>query len=219
MRPLTEALSGEYTVIAPDLYGFGGTEITRAMTLDDYAVGIQTLLLKENIKSAAIIGHSFGGRIALRSAVKRPDMVKKLVLIDSAGLKPRFGLKRFAKKTVNAFGKATGLFKPRGSADYENSSGYLRATFLNVIHDYQNGECACVRCPTMILWGENDGDTPLYMGRRFKKLIPGSSLHVLPGAGHFSYLDSPVRTAFLIKEFLGNDNAGDENAPQPLSGK
>lgn len=205
MQPLTEALSGEYIVIAPDLYGFGASPTDRVMTLDDYVVGIQTLLMKENVSGATLIGHSFGGRIAVRLAARRPDMVKKLVLIDAAGLKPRFDPRRTIKRAVNAFGKATGWFRPRGSADYENATGYMRGTFLNVIHDHQNGECPLICCPTLIIWGAEDRDTPPYMARKFNRLIPRSSLRILPGAGHFSYLDAPSQTAFLIKEFLGND--------------
>lgn len=204
MGIITEALVSEYTVIAPDLYGFGASKIEKPLTLDDYATGVVTVLLKENIKSAVFIGHSFGGRIAVRLAARRPDLVKKLILIDSAGLKPRFSCKKFIRRAANAFGKATGLFQPKGSRDYEDSSGYLRATFLNVIHDFQNGECPLIRCPAMIIWGSSDRDTPPYMARRFKKLIPQSVLYILPKSGHFSYLDSPNRTIFLIKEFLGS---------------
>ena len=102
----------------------------------------------------------------------------------------------------NAFGKATHLYKPKGSADYEHSSGYLRGTFLKVIHDFQEGECPLIRCPTLLIWGRKDRDTPPYMARRMRRLIHGSRLVWIRDGGHFSYLDESTRVALLIKEFL-----------------
>lgn len=202
MAPLAEALSSEYTVIAPDLYGFGESPITRVMALEDYAEGIIGILNKEGFSRAAVIGHSFGGRVGIRLAVRHREMVSGLVLVDAAGLKPRPGVKRALRRLGNAFGKATHLYKPRGSADYEHSSGYLRGTFLKVIHDFQEGECQLIRCPTLLIWGRKDRDTPPYMARRMRRLIHGSRLVWIRDGGHFSYLDESTRVALLIKEFL-----------------
>ena len=101
--------------------------------MKDYADGVLELMDKLNIEKATLVGHSFGGRVAIYIAAKYPEKVEKLVLVDSAGIKPRRGIKYRLKillhKILKKFGK--GL---KGSKDYRALSPVMKKTFQNVVN-------------------------------------------------------------------------------------
>ena len=162
----------------------------------DFAIEVKELLENLKITDVSFVGHSFGGRIAVKIAGLKMVEVKKLVLVDSAGLKPRRGLKykynvwryKSLKKRVEC-GKANkDCLEKYGSADYKALSSIERKTFINVVNEELSPNAQNIDCPTLLVWGKNDKDTPFYMARKFKKLIKNSRLEVYP-AGHFSYLE------------------------------
>lgn len=109
-----------------DFYGFGKTpHPDYPLTVKDYADGVLELMDKLNIEKATLVGHSFGGRVAIYIAAKYPEKVEKLVLVDSAGIKPRRGIKYRLKillhKILKKFGK--GL---KGSKDYRALSPVMK---------------------------------------------------------------------------------------------
>jgi pimeloyl-ACP methyl ester carboxylesterase len=62
-----------------------------------------------------------------------------------------------------------------------------------------------IKAPTLLIWGENDEDTPLYMGKIMENEIPDSGLVVLKGAGHYSYVDNYSQFRAVINVFLKDD--------------
>jgi pimeloyl-ACP methyl ester carboxylesterase len=140
-------------------------------------------------------------------------MVDRLVLVDSAGVPPPQTAARRAKRFASRFANATGrLGRPgqafRGaivrriaSTDYLNA-GPLRATFVAIVNEDLRPALPAIECPTLLVWGENDEDTPLADARIMEKQIPNSSLLVLKNAGHFSYLDQYGRLRLALIPFL-----------------
>ena len=181
-------------------------EPSKPLTLNDYVLGVKDILEKEGIDSAYFVAHSFGGRVAVRLCKNYPSLVKGMVLIDSAGLKPRRGIryhfKVFLHKTLKKLGKV-GLL---GSSDYRKLSANMKKTFVNVVNDFCDNDLKVIDKKVLILWGKKDRETPLYMGKRYRKLIPSSRLIVFKRGGHFSYLDYPMETISLIKSYIsGNE--------------
>lgn len=185
-----------------DFYGFGKSAHPNfPLTVADYARGVLEILKKQGIKKAAFIGHSFGGRVAIEIAASHPELVSRLVLVDSAGIKPKRTVKYYLKvavhKVLKLFGK--GL---KGSDDYRALSPVMKKTFINVVNYDQTPLLSRITAPTAIFWGDKDKQTPPYMAKKMNRLIADSHIFWLTNAGHFSYLDNSVLFVSILKAFL-----------------
>lgn len=195
-------LKDRYKCLLLDLYGFGLTpEPSRAYTVGDYADGVAAEMENAGMTSAVIVGHSFGGRVALELAAKYPNKVVSLVLVDGAGLKPRRKLSYFLKVYSHKFLIKLGFSGLKGSRDYQTLSPVMKKTFISVVNYDQTHLLRKISCPTAIFWGKEDKVTPPYMAKKFKKGIRDSEIFWLKG-GHFAYVEDeavflPVLTAFL----------------------
>lgn len=184
-----------------DFPGFGeSAEPVRPFTVADYAAEVLALADEIGADSFALVGHSFGGRVALEIAAKHPERVGALALVDAAGLKPRrkpsYYIRVAAHKLLRKLGKK-GL---AGSSDYNLLSPVMKATFVRVVNYDQTPLLAEIKCPTAIFWGKDDSDTPIYMAEKFERGIRGSHLFLLRG-GHFAYLTDPTFLP-VLKAFL-----------------
>lgn len=219
LTPLIVGLRDRYRVLALDLPGFGGSSPPPVpWGTPEYAAFVEKAVASLGITRATYIGHSFGGRIVLWLAAHVPETVQALVLIDAAGIRPPSTPGRRARqvfykvmKTVlrlpilGARGPALQerLAMRFGSPDYRAVSGVMRSTFVKTVN-LDLSECMrAVAAPTLLIWGEKDQATPIADGRTMERLIKGSRLIVVAGAGHFSYLESPtfvnaVASAFLL---------------------
>lgn len=199
---------GFYCVVI-DFTGFGlSAKPTKVYGISDYALEVENLLNELKIKKTNIIAHSFGGRVAIKLA-SETNMVSKLVLVDSAGLKPKQSLivklkimryKHLKKKAVKGKIETRALEK-FGSADYKALSAIEKECFKKIVNEDLSGFAKNIKISTLIVWGKKDKDTPLYMARHLHKLIRGSRLVILD-AGHFSYLDEPYEFTSEVYEFL-----------------
>lgn len=187
-----------------DFRGFGKSAENGVYTLEDYARDTLALMDEVGIKKAVLVGHSFGCRVAAYLAANHPDRVAGLVITDGAGLKPRRGLKYYYKILIYKLKKKLGLdTKGAGSEDYRSLNENMKRTFVNVVNRYTDEECARINCPALVVWGKEDKDTPLYMAKRFERLIKDSALIMLDG-GHFCYLENlSVYVAILGKFIAG----------------
>ena len=201
-KGLADRLSSDFRVILIDLYGFGKTpHPPHPLTIVDYADGVRDLLSDIQADDAVLVGHSFGGRVAMRLAARDPR-VTGLVLIDSAGILPHRGLRYHCKVAAYKIAKKLRLKRlPQGSEDYRRLSGVMKVTFVNVVNESSEKDALAIAVPTILLWGNKDKDTPLYMCRRLNALISGSEMIVLNGCGHFSYLDRPDFSYRVIRAF------------------
>ena len=205
--PVVDALKEQYRVIAPDLPGCGATgEPEKPWTNNDYADFIQAFIEGLGLKGQRLsaCGHSHGGRILIKWAARSPLELRRLILIDSAGLKPRRGLDWYARVYAYKAGKtllklpylgrrlaplAAAKQESAGSADYRQASPLMRRTMAMLLEE-DLGRCLpMIRVPTLLFWGEQDEDTPIEMGRKMEKDIPNAGLVLLSPAGHYAYLD------------------------------
>ncbi len=191
-----------FDCILVDFAGFGESpEPEIPYTVKDYADDVKTLLDGLKIKRAVLVCHSFGGRVGIELAANSPALVQKLVLIDSAGCRPRRKPSYYLKVFTHKFLRKLGFKGLKGSADYKLLSPVMRETFKNVVNYYQDGELGRIICPTAVFWGKFDEDTPLYMAKRLQKHINGAQLYLLDG-GHFAYMDDFCRFFSILTAFL-----------------
>lgn len=200
---LFAAKSLKCTSTLVDFYGFGKTPHPNySLSVSDYAYGVLEIMDTLGIKKATLVGHSFGGRVAIELAAKFPDRVEKLVLVDSAGILPKRGLKfyfRLLKHKILKFLRGYGL---EGSADFKSLSGAIAGTFINVVNYDQRHLLKNINAPTAIFWGDKDYDTPLYMAKIFNKKIKNSHLFIFTNCGHFSYLDNSGKFIRILSAFI-----------------
>ena len=212
---MAEDLGRFFRVTAFDFPGHGGSDMPPATWVVDDFVGLTLDLMAQlGIERAAVLGHSFGGRVAIKLAASHPEAVDRLVLVDSAGVPPprTVGrvLKRVASRCANAVGRRLGrpgqavrgaIVRRIASPDYLNA-GPLRDTFLAIVKEDLRPALSAIKCPTLLVWGESDDDTPVADARTMEKLIPNARLLVLKNAGHFSYLDQYGRFRLAVIPFL-----------------
>ena len=219
MLPLANRLAPlGYRAYVPDLPGFGHSDPPpSAWSAHDYTNFVVAYLNHHGLKQVTLVGHSFGGRIGIVLGAQHGARVDKVVLIDSAGIRPRQPWRLRARTMIYKAARdglrAVGLrdlserlrawYGERyGSADFKAASGVLRETFVKVVNEDLLPYTARIAAPTFLFWGEDDADTPLWMGQLLEKTIPDAALHVFRGAGHYSYLDKPAETTRIIDAFL-----------------
>lgn len=211
------ALKDKYTIYIFDYPGFGKSKLLSfEFTIYDYSEIILDFINHYKIVNPTIIAHSFGGRISSILIGKYNVSVKKLILIDVAGIKRRKSMYVFLKEKIYKLLKKIVFFLPKkkrnkyinylieifGSTDYKTISDNMRKTFQNIVNEDLSIYYKKIDVDTLILWGEKDMDTPLKDGYLINKFIDKSALIVYKGATHFSYLDYPVLTNNIIIEFL-----------------
>lgn len=213
---LSKALSADFTVIVPDLPGFGGTSNPpAAWDLSDYARFVAHFLQKLDIRNVyAFIGHSNGGAVAIRGLGHGTLTADRLVLVASAGVRGSYNarskVQRFAVKTGKMLtAPLPAGFRTRLQRKVYNTLGsdmfvaeHLQETFRRIVTDDVQKDAANITIPTLLLYGENDLSAPVRYGEIFHELINGSTLEILTGAGHFVHLDRPNETISAIREFL-----------------
>ena len=224
MTPLITGLRDQYRIVAFDLPGFGGTSPPPvAWGTPEYAAFVEKAVASLGVTRATYVGHSFGGRIGLWLAAHVPDTVQALVLIDAAGIKPPVTFRRRMRLIVyktarmilrlpvlGAKGPALQerLAMRFGSPDYRAVSGVMRSSFVKTVN-LDLSECLqAIAAPTLLIWGEKDTETPIADGRKMERLIGGSRLIAVAGAGHFSYLDSPSFVNAVVSAFLHGTREG-----------
>jgi pimeloyl-ACP methyl ester carboxylesterase len=217
MAPISQRLQG-YRVIAPDLPGFGATPPPpQAWGVEEYAAWVVALLDRLRIGRVHVVGHSNGGRVAIALAADHPDRVGRLVLADSAGIRPRHGAwYRWRVRTFKML-RATSRVRwlpralrdaaerrasRRGSTDYRAASGTLRASMVRLVNADLRPRLARLNASTLLIWGDRDQDTPLQDARTMERLIPDSGLVIFEGCGHFAYAEQPDRFARIVDVFL-----------------
>lgn len=209
---------GDRRFVRLDLPGFGGSELPGTpWDVARYAAFVRHFLDKLGIAGPdVLVGHSFGGRIAIKSVASGLLRPRRLVLVAAAGAAARGGARQSAFSFVAKAGKFLTVFPPlslfkkrlrerlyrlAGSADYLQA-GALRETFLNIVREDLRVDAAKIKIPTLLVWGERDTETPLAEARVLERAIGGARLAIIPGAGHFVQRDMPKETAREIRAFI-----------------
>jgi len=219
LLPLAQRLTPQgFTVHMLDLPGFGHTpEPPAAWTVYDYARFVVDTLDTLGLARVNLFGHSFGGRLGLILGAGYAARLDKMILADAAGVRPKTplhaALRLKAYKGVRDGLNAVGLrglsdslraqYNARyGSSDFNAVNGLMRQTFVNVVNEDLLPYAARVAVPTLLLWGDQDTDTPLEQGKQLEQVIPDAGLVVYQGAGHYAYLERAADAARVISVFL-----------------
>lgn len=210
-KSLYPFLGRDFQIYFLDLPGFGKTPIEKPMALKDYADFVYEFLKNNKIERSIIIGHSFGGAVAIKMALIYPERILKIVLAGAAAIRQPSaktkikikiaGLIRplLPQKLKKLLIKKSGLEK----SDYAAiQNPVLKETFKTVINEDLTAKLPFVKMPTLIIWGDKDTETPIEEGKLITKLIPDSRIEIIKNAGHFMFLEKPEEFIKLIKEFV-----------------
>ena len=204
MEPLGKNLEN-FKVTILDLPGFGSSEIPKvAYTINDYTEILSEFLKSLNIKKPTLIGHSFGGRIAINYASKYD--VDKLVLFGSPFVvreKTGFKIKLLKTlKNIKLLSKLAETMKNHmGSEDYKAANGIMREILVKTVNTDLTEAASKIKCEALLIWGENDEAVPVSEAKELEKTIKGSALIVLPGT-HYCYLENLERVVSILEYFL-----------------
>lgn len=208
---IAKVLSKKYKVYLIDLPGFGNSdEPEKPYELDDYINLIENFVQYQKITNPIIIGHSFGGRIGIRYAIK--NKVQKMILISSAGIKRfslkvkikiiRYKIKKWFYRKFNKVSAYEKLVTTSGSADYIASSDIMKKTLSNVISINQTKELNKITCEVLLIWGKDDQATPYKDALLMQRKIKNVGLVTL-NTGHFCFLEDSYTFNKVIMSYLG----------------
>ena len=217
---LINYLKDYFTVYILDYPGFGNSSmIIHDLTIKSYADIVYNFINKLNIHNPILIGHSFGGRIISLLASSYNIKIKKLLLIDVAGIKKKKNIKLIIKQTTYKLLKKLGLILPKklrkkyldflfdkfSSTDYKSLDKKMLKTFQNVVKEDLTCFYQKIKLETLILWGEYDSETPFTDGIKLHKLIKNSALIKIDETTHFPYLEKKYLVSRIIYEYLKKD--------------
>ncbi len=215
-----ETLKKKYRVLAIDLPGFGlSGELKRSFNVDDYCDIVVKFLEYLKIKNVVLLGHSYGGRIIIKLNSRELENINivKNVLIDSAGIKHKLSFVKRVKVIVYKVLKCViniipskkirerslnSLKKKFGSSDYKNATNFLRETMVKSINEDLTPYLKNIKKETLIIWGENDTDTPITDAKVMEREIENSGLVILKNTSHFSFLQDEYTYIKVLESFF-----------------
>lgn len=218
-KDIAQKLSVNMEVYAIDLPGFGSSaEPSFVWGTDDYTDLIIEFIEKMQIKKLSILGHSFGGRLMIRLA-NRKDLnfkIEKYVLIDSAGIKHSTQSKKIKQRFNKLMFKIVRIFSDKlvnhlktkvGSRDYRNATPMMRNILVKTVNEDLKNLIINIQYPTLIIWGENDLDTPFEDALFMNSVIKDSGIVKIENGGHYSFLDNPYLVNKTLEIFLIGDKS------------
>jgi len=210
MDPIGKRLEDDFYITNIDLPGYGKSEEPkRVYTIYDYYETIKKLLNKLKINNPILIGHSFGGRIAIVYAAK--EKVDKLVLLaapykksnKSDTLKVR--ILKFLKK-VPLLNKLAPYMKTKiGSKDYRSATPIMRDILVKTINEDLEQYLKEIKAPTLLIWGTNDKEASIEDAKYAESIMENAGLVVYEGCSHYAYLERLNQTISVLKSFLKED--------------
>jgi pimeloyl-ACP methyl ester carboxylesterase len=208
----------QYSIFLPDLPGFGKSDDPpEAWGVDNYAGLVKKISDVLGLKKIILIGHSFGGRIAIKFSVKYPQMLEALILTGAAGIKHSPTIKQkiffilaktgkavFALPLVNRLEKPAQrlLYRAAREKDYYQAQGIVRETFKKVIDEDLSPCLEKIKIPTLLIWGRNDHSTPVADGRLMSLKIINCKLKIVDEANHSLPYQIPEKFAKIVMEFI-----------------
>jgi 2-hydroxy-6-oxonona-2,4-dienedioate hydrolase len=221
--PNIGALAAAHHVYAIDQIGFGQSDKPlldyRIATFSDFLYGF---MQSQHVSKATLVGNSLGGWIALEFTAAHPDMVDKLVLVDSAGMPWKPG----AAPTVNLNPASLAATRTMLESLFYNrnlvTDAFVEQVFLNRIHNndgytiqrtmagfaaenqLEDKKLASIHAPTLVLWGRNDELLGMDMAEKLRDGISGAKMVVIEQCGHIPQIEKPAEFNRALLEFLGN---------------
>jgi len=212
--------TGGLSVVAPDLFGFGSTPAPpEAWGSDEYARQLLPLFDEPGALAdrIVVVGHSFGGRVAVRLSGLVPDRIERMVLsavplLDRQGRRAHPAAAFRLVRRLHGWGlvgeeRMEAARNRYGSPDYRAAQGMMRAVFVRMLAEQYADDLASIRCPVDLVWGADDAEVPVEVAQRARGLFPDARLTTLPGVGHLVPTEAPNE---LLAAVLGRDG------PAPL---
>ena len=221
MRPIANNLSKDFKVYLVDIVGFGKSDMPEyPLKSDDFGDFLEEFIIKLKIRNPILIGHSNGGRMIINAVGRGKVSAKKIVLMDSAGLKPKRKLSYYVKvvffkigkfllnllpntKTIKSFKEK--LRNKVGSSDYEASKPVMKETMKRILKEDVSDLLPKISVPTLLIWGTADTATPISDAKKMERLIPDCGLVEYVGGSHFAYLENLQNCNKVLVVFLKND--------------
>ena len=222
MSGVAEALQEQHRVLLIDFPGFGKSgRPPEPWGVPEYAAWLKEILEKLSFPPCAVVAHSFGCRVSAWAAGEWPGLFRKIVFTGAAGIRKKpdeaskkrgesFQKKKNILKKMESIPPLRGLGermeeklrKKYGSADYNALDAEMRKTFVKIISLDLRDLYPKIQQPTLLVWGDADTETPLWMGQEMEKMIPDSGLVILEGGSHFAYLEQMQRFCIIVQHFL-----------------
>lgn len=201
MQFIQDYFSEQYCVLNLDLPGFKDSEEPpTAWGIQEYSDALHALLEELKLDHPILIAHSFGARIAQRYAMEHD--VSKMVLTGAAGIKARRGMTYYAKVATYKLVKHLPWKTSMGSHDFQQASSIMKGVLIRSVEEDLRPQLANIPCVTLLVWGEEDEATPLWMGKVMEKEMPQATLVVLERDDHFAYFHQPQRFLAILEHFL-----------------
>jgi pimeloyl-ACP methyl ester carboxylesterase len=228
--PVISSLASSYTVIAPDIIGYGESDKPYASYDRNYfSQWLFSFINSLNLKDIYIAGHSVGGAIALQCLVDHPKKINRLVLVNAVGLGKgiqqipnTIKLQMIWQNLIPSSEKSRWFLEHYGIHDPKKISGSMldveeygnevirnkggRNVFWlgrgKVIAPFETEVLKQIQCPILIVWGENDNNYPPSIAQYTGKIINNAKVSLIPHAGHNCIYDQPEILVEIIKSFL-----------------
>ncbi len=215
--PFYDALAEKHDVVIPHHPGWGKSERPQWMRHPRDISAIYSWLLADlGVAGVSLLGLGFGGWIAAEMVSQSPQAYRKLVLVGAMGIKPPEG--EIADQAIVSY------------IDYPRSGFHDQAAFAATYGDVTTDQLEAwdiaremsfrtawkpymysqtlphllggVRCPALIIWGDDDRIVPLSAGHAYARALPGATLTTIPACGHFAEMEKPEAVARLATDFL-----------------
>jgi len=226
MKNVGEHLAKDMTVLAVDFPAHGkSSQPPEPWGVPEFAACLKELLIRLDFLPCSVIAHSFGGRVTIELASADEKLFERIILTGAAGIRKKADDKSAQRTSAykqlkslvelarrcRIFGTLPdkwqeSLIQKYGSKDYAALSPDMRKTFVKVVNYDQSEKLSAIKNSTLLVWGDKDTETPLWMGQQMEKSIPDSALIVLDGETHFAYLEQVGRFNAIARSFLVETN-------------
>lgn len=217
--PLADLLRQKgYPVFIPEFPGFGSTEPPKKpLFLSDYAHFLHDYLEKNSVKNLILVGHSFGGRVAILHQALYPKSAHAIILSGTPGFSPVKRSKYIVSVIIAKLGGAFLSLPPFflikdiarkcyyylvGARDYYRAQGSMQQTFKNIVQEDLTVSMKSIQAPCALIWGENDMLVPVWVAKKMRDVIPRCQLYILPESDHGAPYREPELFVNKMEEFL-----------------
>ncbi len=206
MKFLGDNFADNHRITILDFPGFGESdEPLSPWTIKDYSLLIEKLVKELDIKKPVVMGHSFGGRVAIYYSSNNP--IEKLVLFGSPCIRKDEELP-LSVKILKGIKKLPGMDKLGeymkqyiGSRDYKAASPIMRQTLVNVVNEDLTPYAMQIEEPTLLIWGQDDTEAPVSDAKELEQIMNDAALIVLPGT-HYAYLENLNQVVNILNSFI-----------------
>ena len=206
MKPIGDNFSNKFRITILDFPGFGESdEPLSAWNIGDYSNLLEEFIKELKIKKPIVIGHSFGGRVAIKYSSRNP--IEKLVLFGSPCIRIQEDLSLSVKilkklKTLPGMNNLGEYMKKYiGSRDYKAASPIMRQTLVEVVNEDLSKYAREIEEPTLLIWGEHDTEAPVSDAKELEKIMIDAALITLPGT-HYAYLENLNQVVNILNNFF-----------------